>query len=39
MLIRHRMSYTRPTYVLAKANPEAQEKYKADIEALKKNDV
>lgn len=30
------LSYTRPTYVLAKADKEKQEKFKQDFEVLKK---
>jgi len=30
------LSYTRPTYVLAKADPEKQERFKTDFEDLKK---
>jgi len=32
MLVRNRMSYTRPTYVLAKADPEKQEIFKSELE-------
>lgn len=36
----HRLgfSYTKPTYTLAKANPEKQEAFKQEFEMLKKND-
>ena len=30
------LSYTRPTYVLAKSDKEKQEKFKQDFEVLKK---
>jgi len=36
MFHRLKLSYTRPTYVLAKANPERQEQFKKDFEELKK---
>lgn len=36
MLVRNRMSYTRPTYVLAKADPEKQELFSRNLEKLKK---
>ena len=31
------LSYTRPTYVLAKADPAKQEQFKEDFEVVKKN--
>lgn len=31
------LSYTRPTYVLAKADPEKQERFKEDFDEVKKN--
>ena len=33
---RLRLSYTRPTYTLAKANPEKQEEFKVRLEGIKK---
>jgi len=36
ILHRLNLSYTRPTYVLAKADEEKQEKFKNDFETLKK---
>jgi len=36
VLHRLNLSYTRPTYVLAKADKEKQEKFKNDFEVLKK---
>ena len=36
MLVRNRRSYTRPTYVLAKADPKKQELFKSELEELKK---
>ncbi len=36
VLYRLGLSFTRPTYTLAKANPEKQEKFKQDFELLKK---
>jgi len=36
MLVRNRMSYTRPTYVLAKADAKNQEIFKSEVEELKK---
>jgi transposase len=36
MFHRLNLSYTRPTYVLAKADPEKQTKFMADIEGIKK---
>ena len=36
VLYRLNLSYTRPTYVLAKADPIKQEKFKEDFEVLKK---
>jgi transposase len=38
LVLFHRLnlSYTRPTYVLAKADPEKQEQFKKDFEVLKK---
>lgn len=36
VLHRLNLSYTRPTYVLAKADKEKQEKFKTDFEVLKK---
>ena len=36
LLHRLKLSYTRPTYVLAKADPEKQAQFKADFEAVKK---
>jgi transposase len=37
MLHRLKLSYTRPTYVLARADPEKQAKFKSDFEEVKKN--
>ena len=37
MFHRLNLSYTRPTYVLAKANQQKQEKFKEDFEDIKKN--
>jgi len=37
MLDRMRLSYTRPTYVLANADKEKQEKFMQDFESIKKN--
>jgi len=37
MFHRLNLSYTRPTYVLAKAKPEEQEQFKEDFEDIKKN--
>ena len=37
ILHRLNLSYTRPTYVLKKADPEKQEIFKFDFEALKKH--
>jgi len=37
MFHRLELSFTRPTYVLAKANPEEQEQFRNDFEAVKKN--
>jgi len=37
MLDRMRLSYTRPTYVLANADKEKQEKFTQDFEVIKKN--
>jgi putative transposase len=37
LLYRLRFSYTRPTYTLAKANPELQEAFKREFAATKKN--
>jgi len=37
VMYRLELSYTRPTYVLEKANPEKQEQFKSDFEQLKKN--
>jgi len=34
---RLKLSYTRPTYVLKKANPQKQEQFKEDFEVLKKS--
>ena len=36
VLYRLDLSYTRPTYTLAKADPEKQEAFKQDFEVLKK---
>jgi len=36
MFHRLKLSYTRPTYVLAKADPEKQKKFKEDFEGVKK---
>ena len=36
MLVRNQMSYTRPTYVLAKADPKKQEIFRSGIDELKK---
>ena len=36
MLARNRMSYTRPTYALAKAEPKKQEIFRGEVEELKK---
>jgi transposase len=36
LLYRMDFSYTRPTYTLAKANPEKQEAFKQEFEGLKK---
>ena len=33
------LSYTRPTYVLAKADPKKQEQFKEDFEAIKKTQL
>lgn len=38
LLHRLGMSYTRPTYVLAKADPEKQMKFKQEFETIKKTD-
>ena len=38
MFHRLKLSYTRPTYVLAKADPEKQEQFKKDFEIVKKTD-
>lgn len=38
MLHRLGLSYTRPTYTLAKANPEKQEAFKEEFETTKKNE-
>jgi putative transposase len=38
MFHRLKLSYTRPTYVLAKADPERQKQFKNDFEAVKKTD-
>ena len=37
ILHRLNLSYTRPTYVLKKADPEKQEIFKSDFKALKKH--
>ena len=37
MFHRLKLSYTRPTYVLAKADPEKQEEFKKEFEDVKKN--
>ena len=37
LLHRIKLSYTRPTYVLAKADPKKQEEFRNDFEAVKKN--
>jgi len=37
VLYRLNLSYTRPTYTMAKANPEKQEAFKQEFEDLKKN--
>jgi putative transposase len=37
MLKRMELSYTRPTYVLAKADKEKQEAFRKEFEAVKKN--
>ena len=37
MFHRLKLSYTRPTYVLAKADPKKQEQFKEDFEGVKKN--
>ena len=36
MLVRERMSYTRPTYVLSKADPEKQAQFQKEIDEVKK---
>ena len=33
---RIKLSYTRPTYSLAKADPEKQEKFREELESIKK---
>ena len=38
MFHRLKLSYTRPTYVLAKADPQKQEQFKEDFEGVKKID-
>jgi putative transposase len=38
VLHRHNLSYTRPTYTLAKADPIKQENFKQEFEVLKKSD-
>ena len=37
MFHRLKLSYTRPTYVLAKADPQKQQQFKEDFEAVKKS--
>ena len=37
MFHRLKLSYTRPTYVLAKADPQKQQQFKEDFEAIKKS--
>lgn len=37
LLHRIQLSYTRPTYTLAKANPEKQENFRKELETLKKS--
>ena len=36
LLHRIKLSYTRPTYSLAKADPEKQEKFREELESIKK---
>ena len=36
LLHRIKVSYTRPTYSLAKADPEKQEKFREELESIKK---
>lgn len=36
VLYRMELSFTRPTYTLAKADPQKQEQFKQDFELLKK---
>jgi len=38
MFHRLKLSYTRPTYVLAKADPEKQKQFREDFETVKKTD-
>jgi putative transposase len=38
LLYRLGLSYTRPTYTLAKADPEKQEAFKEEFETAKKNE-
>ena len=39
LLHRIKLSYTRPTYSLAKADPEKQEKFREELESIKKTSI